>query len=201
MKKYLLLSLTIAAFSSCRNLPDFDDLSYRAVVVTNHDSAADWSDYHTYFLPPSIGSIGDDPDDTILDIGVAQPILNAIEANMNARGYDREMNPALADLAINVVTIKVTNVATMYPGYWYGYYGWYYPYYPYYPYSYTYSYSTGSLVMDIVDVKNVPPGQERARVLWTNFSTGVLGVSTTATLAIDAVNQAFKQSPYLVHED
>jgi hypothetical protein len=85
----------------------------------------------------------------------------------------------------------------MYPGYWWGYYGWYYPYYPYYPYSYSYSYSTGSLVMDLVDVKNVPPGQERARVLWTNFSNGVLGVSSTTALAVDAVNQAFAQSLYI----
>jgi hypothetical protein len=198
MKKVFLLCLVFAAFSSCRNLPDFDELSYKAFVVTNHDSSADFTTYSKYFLPPSIGSIGDDPNDSILDNGVAQPILNAIDANMQARGFVKETNPFLADLAFNVVTIKVTTVATMYPGYWWGYYGWYYPYYPYYPYSYTYSYSTGSLIMDIVDVKNVPPGEERATVLWTNFSNGVLGVnSTNVTLAVEAVNQAFAQSLYI----
>src|SRR5688572_14713839 len=105
MKKLLWIFLVAATFSSCRNLPDFDDLSYKAIVVTNHDSSADFSDYHTYFLPPTIGTIGDDPNDTILDNGVAQPLLNAIDANMQDRGYVKEMNPALADLAINVVTI------------------------------------------------------------------------------------------------
>src|SRR5262245_58517066 len=184
MKKILLFGFVLVAFSSCRNLPDFDELSYKAIVVTNHDSAANFASYQSYFLPGSIGSIGDDPDDTILDNGVALPILNAIDANMQARGYVKENNPLLDDLALNVVTIKVTNIATMYPGWWYGWYGWYYPYYPYYPYSYTYSYSTGSLVIDIVDVKNVTPGQDRAKVLWTNFSTGVLGVYSTTALAV-----------------
>ena len=200
MRKILFTAALITVFASCRNTPDFDDLSYKAIVVTNHDASADFGSYHTYYLPPFVGSIGDDPLDSILDNATAVPIMNAIEANMDARGYEKELNPALADLSITVVAIKVTNIATMYPGYWWGYYGWYYPYYPYYPYSYTYTYSTGTLVVDIVDVKNVDPGNNKADVIWTNFNSGVLGVSSTATMAVDAVNQAFIQSPYILHQ-
>jgi hypothetical protein len=116
---------------------------------------------------------------------------------MNARGYTRESNPALADLDINVLAIKVNHVATMYPGYWWGYYGWYYPYYPYYPYSYTYTYQTGTLVIDISTFQ-MCRRRNKSRVLWTNFNNGVLGVSGTSTsVAVDAVNQAFRQSEYI----
>src|SRR6187402_323649 len=103
MKKLFLIFLVAASFSACRNLPDFDELTYNAIVVTNHDSSADFSSYHSYFLPPTIGNVGDDAADSILNSGVAQPILNAIDANMQERGYVKEANPALADLAINVV--------------------------------------------------------------------------------------------------
>ena len=201
MKKILFTAAVLAVFASCRNTPDFDDLTYKAIVVTNHDATADFSSYQTYYLSEDVSSIGDDPLDSILDNATAQPILNAIEANMDSRGFIRESNPLLADLGFNVVAIKVTNVATMYPGYWWGYYGWYYPYYPYYPYSYTYTYQTGTLVIDLVDLKNVLPGDNKADVFWTNFNSGVLCVSATnSALAVDAVNQAFIQSPYLVHQ-
>jgi len=198
MKKILLTVAVVSAFVSCRNLPDFDELTYKPIVVTNHNANADFSTYQTYYLSNVMHSIGDDPGDSIVDPSDAAPIINAIANNMNDRGYVRESNPNLADLDINVIAIKVTNVATMYPGYWWGYYGWYYPYYPYYPYSYTYTYQTGTLVVDILDIKNVPPGGTKADVLWTNFNNGVLGVSGTSTqTAVSAINQAFQQSLYI----
>ena len=195
--KRILFFATVMSLASCRNLPDFDDLTYKAIVVTNHDANAKWSTYHTYYLPSNIASIGDDPLDSLMDNATAQPILNSIDQNMQARGYVKELNPLMADLSLTVIAIKVTNVEYMYSGWWYGYYGWYYPYYPYYPYSYTYTYTTGSMVIDMMDVKNVQPGDTKANVIWTNFDNGVLEFTTGTVLAVDAVNQAFKQSTYI----
>jgi hypothetical protein len=116
MKKILLTVAVVSAFVSCRNLPDFDELTYKPIVVTNHAANADFSAYQTYYLSNTLHSIGDDIGDSIMNPSDAAPILNAIANNMNDRGYVRESNPALADLDLNVLAIKVTNVATMYPG-------------------------------------------------------------------------------------
>jgi hypothetical protein len=101
-----------------------------------------------------------------------------------------------ADLGVKVVTVTVTTVGTYYPGYWWGY-GGYYPYYPYYPYSYTYSYSTGSMFIDLIDLENANNISGKATVIWTSFSNGILGETSNTVLATDAVNQSFIQSPYI----
>jgi hypothetical protein len=197
MKKFLILFAVIAAFTSCRKQPDYDTLTYKPIVVTNHDPEAVWGTYNKYYLPGFVGEIGDDPLDSILDAGKSAPILEAIRTNMNARGYKETLIQDSADIGVSVVTITVTTVGTYYPGYWWGY-GGYYPYYPYYPYSYTYSYSTGTLIMDFIDLKNADASTGKTQALWTSFCNGVLGVSASdAALAIDAVNQSFVQSPYI----
>jgi hypothetical protein len=53
------------------------------------------------------------------------------------------------------------------------------------------------MVVDMLDLKNIPAGSNKVDVLWTNFSSGVLGVSSSSKLAVDAVNQGFKQSDYI----
>ncbi len=196
MKKFLILFAVVSAFTSCRKQPDYDTLTYKAIVVTNHDAKAVWASYNTYYLPGFVGEIGDDPLDSILDAGQSAPILDAIRANMNARGYTETLNSNTADIGIDVVTITTTTVGTYYPGYWWGY-GGYYPYYPYYPYTYTYSYSTGTLIMDLIDLKNADDVTGRAGALWTSFSNGVLGTTSDTKLAVDAINQSFVQSPYI----
>lgn len=193
MKRLLMFAGMALALASCRNLPDFNELTYKAIVVTNHDANADFADYQTYYLPGEIRQISDNPNDTLLSNVLAAPILAAVDQNMQDRGYTKTTSILSADIGLDIVVIKVTNVTTLYPGYWWGYWGWY----PYYPYSYTYTYSTGSMVMDMLDLKNIPPGGNKVNVLWTNFSSGVLGVSSTSKLAVDAVNQGFKQSEYI----
>ncbi|MFI5218223.1 MAG: DUF4136 domain-containing protein [Bacteroidia bacterium] len=204
MKKILIVLTVAATFVSCRNLPDFEDLTLKPIVVTNHDAEANFSNYQTYYLPPFIDKIADDANDSTVSSSLAQPILDAIDNNMQSRGYTKVTDKNLADIGIGVVTITVTTTEVYYPGYWWGYggyyggYGGYYPYYPYYPYSYTYTYTTGSMVVELIDLKNIDLVNNRVDILWTNFSNGVLGQGVSSSvLAVDAVNQAFKQSPYI----
>ena len=210
MKKILLIVSLVSVFISCRKYPDFDELTYKPVVVTNHDAGIDFNDYKTYFMSDSLTQIGDDRNDSIADPSLGGPITDAIEQNMNSRGFVRVTSPTLADLAINSAVIKITTTVQTYPpGYWWGYPGYggcyygycgYYPYYDYYYggyYTYSYTYSTGSLIIEVVDLKNVDTTANRLNVVWTNFNTGVLGVTGTSVgNAVSSVNQAFAQSEY-----
>ena len=76
------------------------------------------------------------------------------------------------------------------------YWGWYYPYY--YPWSVAYAVTTGSVIGEIIDLKNVNTDQ-KLQVVWTMSLNGALGSSDASNLqrAIDGVNQAYMQSPYL----
>lgn len=92
-----------------------------------------------------------------------------------------------------------------YPGYnwWYGYWGnwtgawngWYYPY------PVVYSYSVGSLLVELVNLKAPLPKSADAKlpVLWTAYMTGLLSGSDKVNIELStrAIEQAFVQSPYL----
>ncbi len=210
MKKILLIAAVLISFSACRKLPDFDDLSYKAIVVTNHDASINFADYQTYYMSDDLTLIGDDPNDTIVSSALGDPIVSAIKENMANRGFTLVNTPVGADLGINTAVVKVTTEVTTYPpSYWwgypgyggcyYGYCGGYYPYYDYgYGYGYSYSYSTGSLMIQMSDLKNVDNVNMKINVVWTNFNTGVLGTSSQNVQGgVNAVNQAFKQSSYL----
>lgn len=208
MRKILLLSTVLLAFAACRKLPDFDDLTYKPIVVTNHDPLTDFTAYKTYYMADYITLIGDDPTDTIAPSSIGDPIVNAIATNMANRGFTRVPTNIGADLAINTAVIKVTTTVTTYPpSYWwgypgyggcyYGYCGGYYPYYGY-GYGYSYSYTTGSLMLQMADLKNVDTVNMKINIVWTNFNTGVLGTSSQNVQGgVNSVNQAFTQSAYL----
>lgn len=210
MKKILILGALVVAFASCHDYPDFDDLSYKAIVVTNHDATVKFNDYKTYYMSDNLTLIGDDPTDTIVPPATGDPIVNAIKTNMANRGFTRVLTSANADLGINTAVIKVTTTVTTYPpSYWWGYpgyggcyYGYCggYPYYPYYGYgySYSYSYTTGSLMIQMADLMNVDTVNYKINIVWTNFNNGILGTTAQNTQGgVNAVNQAFKQSEYL----
>jgi hypothetical protein len=211
MKKIILCITVAAAFVSCRKLPDFETLTYNFIVVTSHDSTANFSNYKTYYMADNLTLIGDDANDTVVSSDIGDPMVNAIINNMAERGFTRVNTPELADLGINTAVITVTTTVVSYPpSYWwgyggyggcyYGYCGGYYPSYPYYGYGYstTYTYSTGSLMLQMADLKNVDQEHNKINILWTNFNTGVLGnTGQNIQAGVDAINQAFKQSAYI----
>jgi hypothetical protein len=59
-------------------------------------------------------------------------------------------------------------------------------------------YQTGSLIVEIVDLKNITKPGDMLDVLWTNWNGGALGsTSTNLENALNSINQAFIQSPYI----
>jgi hypothetical protein len=206
MKKSLFFILLIFLFVGCYKEPNTGQLSSNFIVLTNYDSAANFQSYKTFVLPPYVGLISTSASDTILDPQYGDTILNEIAANLEKRGYTEVPNNHLADLGVTATALKeVTIVTGWYPGSWWGYPGWggcywyycgWYPVYP--PYYPTYVYQTGSLVVELVDLKNINKPGDKLDVIWTNWNGGALG-SNTANLqnALNSINQAFIQSPYV----
>ncbi len=207
MKKLLLLFCGALVLSSCFKSPDTSSLSTDLVVATNRDLEVDFNNYTTYHVSDTIPRITDDPTDTIITGPEALEIVNQIRANLDARGYrfvERDQNP---DLAVIPAIVRVTNVGTICSGWWWGYPGYWPPGYwrpgygYYYPYCGIYSYETGSLNIDLLDLVNAPENNNISAT-WTSVLFGSLNSNDDVNLdrAIRAIDQAFEQSPYITKQ-
>ena len=68
-----------------------------------------------------------------------------------------------------------------------------------FPYNITYAYTTGSVLAELVDLRDTPSTSKTLRVVWTNYITGLLNSSGSlnTTYVQKSIEQAFSQSPYL----
>ncbi len=71
--------------------------------------------------------------------------------------------------------------------------GWFYPYRVYY------GYTAGSLLLEMMDLKATRVEGKRLPVVWDSFMSGLLtsNASLNQERTLQAVEQAFAQSPYL----
>lgn len=210
MKKYLNLFFVAPIFLliACHPEPDAKALIDQLVVSSNYDPAADFTSYTTYAIPTdTIGLISNSSNDTIIvsrESEFPRAVLNAIRANLNARGYNQVNKNESPDLGINVLVVNDFNVFQQvvyppggfgYPGNYYsGYYGynsWYY-----YPYINTYAYNTGVLIIEVVDLKNKTP-DNKVKVIWDAYMGDLYSTLDLIPQAEQAIDQAFIQSPYI----
>ncbi|HEY0467593.1 MAG TPA: DUF4136 domain-containing protein [Polyangiaceae bacterium] len=134
-------------------------------------------------------------------------ILKEISKNLEALGYVRVHKDAgdTPDVAMLVGALSSNNwVAYTYYPWSYYYYWWpYYPgwgiYYPYYPTTSVVNYPTGSLLMELVSIKDADTEGQRTPIIWTGAVSGLLaqGDTDTATRVNQTIDQAFAQSAYL----
>lgn len=208
-----MIPILLAAFAltACEKDPDMDKLDNKYLVYTNHDKAADFKTFQTYYMPDSILVIGDKKDAEYWKDEYAQKVLNAYVTNMASRGYTRTQERDEADLGLQISYVRSTYYVTDYgqPEWWWGYPGyWDAPYWGnwgggwYYPYAVSYSYSTGSYLTELLNL-NAPQGQsQKLPVLWTSYMTGLLSGSAESNinLAVEGIDQAFAQSAYLTNK-
>lgn len=211
MKKLIYLLCLAFLVVSCEKEPDFDQLKSNYVVYTDYSKDADFSKFQTYFLPDSILEAGSSNHTSFWKDDNALEIISEIEYLMNERGYQRLPLPEEkeeADLGIQVTYIAETNQVITgggyYGGWWdYGYWG---PWWDswYYPFPVSYSYDTGTLIIEMVDCTGNDDTSEKRRlpVIWYANAQGYRYSSPRANqlLLIDAVNQAFKQSQYITNK-
>ncbi len=203
--KSLIIAILVATLHSCFNSPDLGSLSSDFVVATDRDVQVDFSAYSTYHISDTIPRITDNPIDTVLVGQEALDIVDRIKANMDARGYtfvERSENP---DIALIPSVIRIRNIGSVCSGWWGGYPGYWDPFYwgypgtgYYYPYCGFYSYDDGSLNLEMFDLVNVPDNNN-INAIWGSVMFGALNPSDEVNLdrALNALDQAFEQSPYL----
>jgi hypothetical protein len=165
------------------------------LVYTNYTESFDFAGKGTYSIPDKIvkvtGNLADGQEPEYVKEPYNSQILNLIETNMSAMGWNKSDDPATADLVLFPAVWTNTTVV-----YWYDYWCWYYYYYCgwgwYYPVST--SYTTGTMVMTLVASGNdyVEPS-----TVWTAAINGLMSGTYSTTRLTKAINQAFTQSPYL----
>jgi hypothetical protein len=165
------------------------------VVYTNYDDSYNFTSKGTYSMPNKIVKIpkelaeGEDPE------FVKEPyntqILNKIESNMSAMGYTKVADPENADLVLFPAVWTNTTIT-----YYYDYWCWYYPYYCGWGWGYpsVSAYTTGTLLMTLI-----ADGEEFVQPtnVWTSAINGLMSGYYDVNRVNKAIDQAFKQSPYL----
>ena len=192
--KFIFYLSIIVLLGSCypEGAEYYDELD---IVYTDYNDEFDFASLGNYSIPDKIvkvtGNIIDGEDPEFVKEPMNSQMLAKMESNMTALGWNKVEDPATADL---VLFPAVWTNTTVY--YWYNYWCWYYPYYCGYGWGYpsVSSYTTGTLVMTlVVDGENyVDP----ARV-WSGIANGLVSGSYNVARANNAIDQAFKQSPYL----
>jgi len=212
MRHFTFIAAVFVLFSGCAKEPESSKLLDQLVVSTNYDPQAPFSSYATYAIPSdTIGLVSNAVQDTLLVHGMnseyPRPVLAAINRNLENIGLtkvDRNANP---DIGVNVIVVNDFNVfqQVIYPGggfgfpgnYYSGYYGygsWYY-----YPFVNTYTYNTGVLIIELVDLKNKTPDNQ-VKVVWTAYLGDVYSTIELERQSTEAIDQAFVQSPYLQNQ-
>lgn len=203
--------MAVFALVACRRDPDLGELSSDFLVFTNYDTAANFNEFVTYYMPDSIMIIGDrDIPEYWTGIN-AEAILETYADNMGMCGYLRVSDKEEADLGLQISYIESVSYFVdyysspywwnAYPGYWWpGYWGdwsdWYYPY------PVVYSYSVGSLLTEMVDLTAETGPERKLPVVWNSLLSGLLSGSDSfnVTLTVRAVDQSFIQSSYLIRD-
>jgi Domain of unknown function (DUF4136) len=209
------LVLIVALGSTgCLAYPDADERLDDEIIYSRHKPEADFGSYKTFSISTEVIVFSEDDGDLErepLDDASAKQLIDTTVENLKARGYEQVGKDESPDLGVTISVLKGT-VTAYYSNYW-GYY-WGYPYYYYYyPYYTSYSYDTGTVVVDTVDLKNAPPPAPDAgppdsgaiagelNVLWTGLVYGVAeSKSVNLQDATRGIDQAFKQSPYFKTE-
>ena len=176
------------------------------VIFTNWDKETNFGQYQTFFMPDSIFHLIGDNDEDDISRQYDSMILNSVEKNFEARGYKRITDVDTNDLPDFVVTISVskstyTGGGWYYPPYWGP--GWDWGWYPgYWPGDgYYYSYSTGTILVDLLDTRDIDLDKPDRYVTprWTGSLQGLLSSAPSNKQRIlSGINQMFNQSPVLV---
>jgi hypothetical protein len=200
MKLLKILSLTAIVFLLTQCYPAgpeyVDELD---LVYSNYDPEFDFTAKRTYYIPDKIMKIDEDlvagEDPNFVKEPEATQLLTQIKNNMTANGWalvNKDSNP---DVVLAPVAYLLTT--TYYYGGWWG--GWYGGWYGwYYPYPVTTSYTTGSLIVTMLD-PNDRGADDKARAVWNFIISGLLEGSSASFVAryTKGIDQAFTQSEYL----
>ncbi|MFR8224458.1 MAG: DUF4136 domain-containing protein [Alistipes shahii] len=159
-----------------------------------------------HYIPDSILIIGNSDKTEYWKDADAMAIIGTVVGKLDDAGYTRTEDKDAASVGIQLSYVRKV---TYFVGYDYPYWWWYYPYYwaPgywgdwvgwHYPYSVYYGYTAGSLLMEMLDLQADQESGKKLPIVWDSFIGGLLtsDADLNQQRTIDAVEQAFEQSPY-----
>ena len=176
------------------------------ITATQFDENYDFGNTKHYWMPDTVNLQGN------LDITDAERreledlILSELEIQFDQRGYVRvdTTQKDIVDFIVSSDVIGVNNSGGGWiPGGGWGWWGpgWGYYYPPYWGgwYPYYYSYTTGTVITTMGDIKNLDPVEETIPAVWMSVFDGLMSSTTSnnASRAKASIQQAFTQSPYL----
>ncbi|MEG1611602.1 MAG: DUF4136 domain-containing protein [Alistipes sp.] len=205
---FLLIALLCLAITSCQKEPSTSDLHKDYLVYTASDPATDFATFDSYYLPDSILLIGTSDTIKYWKDDDARAIIQTVADNMAGRNFTRLDQKQGASMGVQLSYVKQVTYFVGHdspywwwyyphywaPGYWGDWYGWHYGFATAY-----YAYTAGSLLIEIVNLEKQSLSETKLPILWDCFTGGLLTDSQEVNLArsIEAVNQAFVQSPSL----
>ncbi|MDB4835401.1 DUF4136 domain-containing protein [Cyclobacteriaceae bacterium] len=203
-----LITVAAIALAALGCSPKVENVSIEDLdlTITTRDESMDFSPFSTYSMPDSVLVVSTDENtaDSFALEAIDHLIIDQIEVEMTKLGYSRVdtvQNPDVGIVASRI-TKDYTGVGYL-PGWcsgggggWWGYpgYGWCYP-----GYGYEYSYKTGSIIIDMIDINNIDHGNGQLKVLWHMMSNGYLNSdgSTSDRRVKTNITRGFEQSQYL----
>jgi hypothetical protein len=176
-------------------------------VTTVYDTAAPYGTYKTYALVDSVVHLDTTGQQDNITRAYDELIISTVDQNMQTLGYTKVQSAAAADLVtlIGATTITATGFVSYpyfpYYGWWGGWGGFYGGYGYYYPgYVVPYSYTTGTLLVGIIDNKNRDTANKKMGLIWIGAANALLSGASSNVLATNIpirINQMFTASPYL----
>jgi hypothetical protein len=213
------------AAAACFSYPDTAQRLQDDIVLTRYDEAASFGAYQTFAVRPDIPLLdGSDAGPPLLDEAAASRLRAAVVQSLVARGYTEVTASEAPDLGVELSVItRINTQQTCFPYYYWGSYWnpwyWGYPGYPYYaPWGCSVSaWRAGTVTVDLLDLRAAAGGQPRVvaeggvsllpdggplrplGAVWLGVVYGVLGSATDTNVAraVEGIEQAFAQSPYL----
>lgn len=208
--------------AGCFSYPDSSERLDDDVVFTGHAKGQDFSNFKTFAIDPIVHVADVAADNKVstsdADTRLSDDVVNHVSQLLEGRGFQRVQATEDPDLGVSITGITGEQAGAVTGGYWSSYYSayWGFPGYSYYyPYSVAYTYQTGSLVIDIADLAAGRSLLEQAMAMPDDTGPGGLGVvwgmvayrayvpddqQGRVDAATSAIDQAFKQSPYLTRK-
>jgi hypothetical protein len=181
------------------------------VIVTNYDQEFDFASLKTFAMRDTVAHLTEDgTDDPNLSRDNDSLVVALVKENFEAVGYewvdaDSSSTAPEPDFAVLIAATSTDFVNTNWGcgGYWGGYppgWGWGWPGYGCGgPPTTSVAFSTGTLIVAMIDPDLVDDGAEDIPLPWDSEMNGVLN-DTSASVRqrlTSGINQMFKQSPYL----
>ncbi|MBX2960871.1 MAG: DUF4136 domain-containing protein [Cyclobacteriaceae bacterium] len=208
MRNSFLTVVGLLSLYGCGLRPDSGELARDLVVQTQYDqsvissSGNVFNTYNTFVIrEDTIGFVSNRSNATYLiesDFnitgGYALPIISLAKQNLGVRGFTPVAEDDSPDFAVNIAVLNnFTFFQTItYPGFYPGYFGFYGYYFPIVN-TYVSDYTT--MVIEIVDIKNATGNQYR--IVWKAFIGDLNTIIGLREKTLEAVDQAFGQSPYI----